>query len=170
MRPCDALGSTFACGALAQSVNSASAAFEAPQHSNQLADIVWSHRTDVVPPTDDHGGLDSGEVEISNDLIADFDMIGLLWDSGAIEELWLQTRDGDGDWSDWSDVPFASDHGGDSESERRGSSPVYTNTATAAHFAVVGSPVGSQAMFLDTTGVSASGLQSADPPVVPPEP
>ena len=64
---------------LAQLVNSASAAVEAPQHSSQLADIVWSHRTDVVPPTDDHGGLDSGEVEISNDLIADFDMIGLLY-------------------------------------------------------------------------------------------
>lgn len=115
--------------------------FDEPSEGNSLSEL--SDRVGATPA-----------------IQAEFDMVGLLWDGGEIEALWLQVQDVEGTWGDWIEVPVDADHGPDDSEGRAGSAPVYTGPSTAFRFAVVGAPVGAEAMLLDTSALADSSQQA----------
>lgn len=110
------------------------------------------------------------QVRFSRDMPLSFDMVGLLWDSGDVEHLWLQVQDADGRWGEWLDVPVDESHGEDDGGGRPGSSPVYTGDAVGVRFAVVGAPSGADVMSIDTQQLGPRGASSLAASVPEPDP
>ena len=152
------------------SLVSSESAAEVVGPAEKRVDVAWSQRTDVELPEEDHSSYSTAPMTVSNDIEGAFDMIGLLWDRGNVEEIWIQTKDASGEWSEWTEVPFSADHGGDSPQERPGSSPVYTGPVEAARFAIAGRLTGAEAMLIDTRVTPPSSLNSEVEPVPEPNP
>lgn len=108
----------------------------------------------ILPITFSDDGAGPPELDLAKRTVAlvegRFDMIGLLWDSGSVEALWLQVRDTSGDWGEWIEVPADDDHAPDDGPSRPGAAPVYTGDSTAARFAMVGGISGGEVMMLNT--------------------
>ncbi len=127
---------------------------------DSLPDAVTTTPVEFGSPPPQDVDLPASEaseaLEISVDVEAPFDMIGLLWDSGQVSHLWLQVRDKSGAWGEWIDVPVDPDHAPDEGESRFGSSPVYTGSATAARFVIAGSTTGAEAMLISTQSLATS--------------
>ena len=133
--------------------------------------LVWSDATGSSLPSDPH--VDSGSWRVGV-VQGDFTMVGLLWDSGRLDSLWLQVVDETGRWGPWTEVVVSADHGDEDASARPGSSPVYTGRATAARWAASGEVQGAEAMMIDTeatpTPTARPFAATADDPVPVPTP
>ncbi len=106
-------------------------------------------------------GVDATEARVAT-IEANFDMVGLLWDSGTVESLWAQFRNQNGEWGDWIELSADDDHAPDDAEGRPGADPVYTGGSTAVRFVMSGDVSGAEAMMLNTGAISNS---SPSPPV-----
>jgi hypothetical protein len=137
---------------------------------SQVIEVDFPITSGFSLPTADASADLVGSIEIDEA----FDMIGLLWNSGEVGELWLQVRDPEGVWGDWIQVDVDVDHAPDDQSGRFGSSPVFTGPATGARFAIEGDPVDPEAMLVNTQSLrtlgsspAAVGFSSASYPPAP---
>jgi hypothetical protein len=94
----------------------------------------------------DHGPHLEGVLEGSGDdhllatpqMDASFDLVGLLWESGEPEEVFVRVRDAAGAWSTWYEL---GQHPSP-EDETRGSDPIWARDSTGFQFAIDGNVSG----------------------------
>ena len=122
-------------------------------------DITWGPigLAESLPP----GATGTSNLRTTT-LTADFDLVGLLWDSGQVDRLWVQTRGSDGVWREWSEVPVDADHDED-QSRRGGSAPVFTGLSTAVRFVIDGTPLSTQAMLINSQSGSTTSFSGVGP-------
>jgi hypothetical protein len=92
-----------------------------------------------------------------------FHVVGLKWESGALDAVQVRTRLRGGDWGDWVALPPHGDHAPDRQSPRRGTDPAYTGAADLVQFRVRGRASGLRARFVGTaaTARAAAGARTA---------